>query len=439
MLNRLMVREVIEVLRVPDGDRRCKIKDVDLNVIRRQFPLLESGVIYLDNAATTQKPQAVLDAMDQFYTTSNANINRGVHKLAEAATIAYDDARKTVQRFINAKKSHEVIFTRNTTESINLVAKTYARSIFKKGDVIVLTILEHHSNIVPWLQLKDEIGVQIEWVDIDDEGMIDLDHYKKILTDHPVKLVSVSAVSNVLGTRQPIEMMIDLAQKKGAVVMIDAAQMAAHEPIDVQKLNCDFLAFSGHKMYGPTGIGVLYGKEELLDTMPPFLGGGDMIADVRADGFLCAELPRKFEAGTPAIAEAVGLRAAIEWINSIGFDEIQKHEHSLLTHALDLFQKLKTNQPINVLGPSNPSKISGCISFTIDDIHPHDLTQLLSEEGVMLRAGHHCAQLLHKHLKIPASTRLSVGIYNTMEDLDLFATALQKAIGKLRTNQRINQ
>ncbi len=403
---------------------------MDINSIRRQFPLLQPNLIYLDNAATTQKPQVVLDAMDQFYKTSNANINRGVHKLAEAATLAYDDARKVVQKFINAQKSHEVIFTRNTTESINLVAKTYGRSILKKDDVIVLTILEHHSNIVPWLQLKDELGVRIEWVDINNDGMIDLDQYKKILADHPVKLVSVSAVSNVLGIRSPIETMIELAHTKGAVIMIDAAQMALHERMDVQKLDCDFLAFSSHKMYGPTGIGVLYGKENLLEKMPPFLGGGDMIGEVTTNHFTTAELPRKFEAGTPAIAEAVGLRTAMEWIEQIGFDEIQKHEQSLLTHILDILQRA-TVKPVTILGALNPFQKVSCISFTLDGIHPHDLTQLLSQEGVMLRAGHHCTQPLHKRLGVLASSRLSVGVYNSAEELDQFAKLFEESIHQL--------
>lgn len=393
---------------------------LDSKAVRRQFPILSDGFCYLDNAATTQKPQIVLDSMNTFYISQNANINRGVHKLGEAATLAYDDARKAVQDFLHAKKSHEIIFTRNTTEAINLIAKTFGSSL-KKNDVIALSILEHHSNIVPWLQLKDERGIILEWIDITDTGEIDETSLNTILAKKS-KLLAITAISNVLGTKLPLKKIIDHAHKNGTLVLVDAAQMAAHEEIDVQELDCDFLAFSGHKMYGPTGIGVLYGKEKLLNELPPFLGGGDMIQNVEKDHFTSAELPRKFEAGTPAIAETVGLHAAIDWMKSVGMENIAIHENELLTYALE---KLQTIEGLTILGPKNPEKIASCISFTVKNIHPHDLTQLLSEKDVYLRAGHHCTQPLHKRLGLAATSRLSIAAYNTHEEIDRLTQELK--------------
>lgn len=401
----------------------------DAQALRRQFSILRqtisnSPLIYLDNAATTQKPQCVPDTMDEFYKTSNANINRGVHKLGERATVAYDNARKTVQQFINAKHAHEIIFTRNTTEAINLVARTFGDAL-KKGDAIALSLAEHHSNIVPWLQLKDRKDVMIEWIGLNADGSMDIGSLRKILKKGKVKLVPITGLSNVLGSLTDLPSIIPLTHEYDAKILIDAAQLAPHAMMDVQKLDCDFLAFSGHKVYGPTGIGMLYGKQKVLDSMPPFLGGGDMIQTVEKDGFTVAELPRKFEAGTPAIAEAVGLAAALEWLMNLDRTAVMKHEQSLLKHALERLQKIPG---IKLLG--NLTNYSACISFTVDGIHPHDLTDILGQQGICLRAGHHCTQPLHKHLGINASTRLSVALYNTMEEIDRCVDAIEKT-GKM--------
>ncbi len=389
--------------------------------IRREFPILASGIAYLDNAATTQKPRAVLDAMQRFYETHNANINRGVHALGESATVAYDDARRSVARFIGAKHAREIIFTRNATEAINLVARTYGEAC-GEDDVVALTMLEHHANIVPWLQLRDRTGTMVKWIDVEDDGTLRVEELAAHLAQGNVKIVAVTAVSNVLGIKTPLEKIIAAAHDAGAVVLVDAAQLAAHDAIDVRALDADFLVFSGHKMYGPTGIGVLYGKESLLDAMPPFLGGGDMIGSVTKEGFTVAELPRKFEAGTPPIAEAVGLRAAIEWIECIGRKDIVDLEKEVIAYALE---KFRAYERVRILGPGDPHRIAGCFGFVTDGIHAHDLTQLLSEKGVMMRAGHHCAQPLHDRLGITASSRLSVAAYTEKEDIDRACSAFE--------------
>ena len=397
----------------------------DAHALRASFPLLrESDVVYLDSAATTQKPDVVLRAMNEFYATHNANVNRGVHRLAEAATIAYDDARVRTQQFLHARHAHEIIFTRNTTEAINLVARTWGDTL-SKGDAVAVSLLEHHSNIIPWQQLQQRRGVDVRWIGLTPTGEIDLEDMERVLGDKRVKLVAVSAVSNVLGTIAPLRKIVDLAHEAGALVLVDAAQLAPHATIDVQELQCDFLAFSGHKIYGPTGIGVLYGKEEHLEVMPPFLGGGDMIQRVTTAGFTPAELPRKFEAGTPAIAEAVGLGAAMDWLRDIDMAAIASHERALLTRAI---QRLSQIKGMRILGPQNPDRIASCVSFTVADIHPHDLTQLLSEQNIMLRAGHHCAEPLHLHLGIPASTRLSVALYTTTEDIERACDAVERTL-----------
>lgn len=406
---------------------------LDITSIRAQFPILSrsfdgNALVYLDNAATSQKPTVVLDAMQTFYKTSNANINRGVHILAEQATIAYDDARKEVQTFINAKNAHEIIFTRNTTEAINLVAKTWGSANLKAGDFIALSLMEHHSNIVPWQELKQENGADLLWINVDSEGNLDLTTLTKALTSGSVKLLTISGLSNVLGVHTPLQKLITLAHKHGALVLVDAAQLAAHDVIDVQALDCDFLAFSGHKVYGPMGIGILYAKAELLEAMPPFLGGGDMIGEVTTEGFTVAELPRKFEAGTPSVADTIGLAAALKWLSSFDRTAILEHESQLLTHAADRLSKFSG---IHLLGPSDPAKRASCISFTLDGIHPHDLTEVLGRQGICLRAGHHCTQPLHKHLDLIATSRLSVAAYNTMEEIDRCIEAMEKAQKKL--------
>jgi len=405
----------------------------DVSSIRRQFPILQKKIgnnplCYLDSAATSQKPQCVIDAVVDFYMTKNANVNRGVHALSEEATVAHDAARETVRKFIGAKHAYEIIFTKNATEAINLVARSFGDTL-KSGDRIALSILEHHSNMVPWMQLADTRGIGLDWLPMTDDGYIDVEATDVILKKGATKLVAISGLSNVLGTLQPIEKIIDIAHKNGALVLIDASQLAAHEVIDVQKLDCDFLAFSAHKTYGPTGIGVLFGKAEILKKIPPFLGGGDMIQTVTTQGFTPAELPRKFEAGTVAAADAAGLAAALNWMEAAGMKAIKQHEASLITHALSSLQKINGLQ---ILGPTDPKKRIGCISFSIEGIHPHDLTDVIGKEGVCLRAGHHCTQPLHALLQIPASTRLSVAAYNTVEDIDWCILSLQKAISLLR-------
>lgn len=404
------------------------VMSIDIAALRAQFPIFGQRIdgnplVYLDTAATAQKPQAMLEAMTTFSATANANVNRGVHPLAEQATVAFDAARKCVAQFVGAKHAHEIIFTKNCTEAINLVARTLGTTL-QKGDCIVLSVLEHHSNIVPWLQLQEERGITLEWIDIDDHGKLRLEQLQKALQHKHVKLVAITGLSNVLGTRTPLGEVVDMAHMHGAQVLVDAAQLIVHEPIHVQALDIDFLAFSGHKLYGPTGIGVLYGKQELLKKLPPFLGGGDMIRSVTRTGFTTAELPRKFEAGTPPIAEAIGLQAAIDWLQSYDRATLQAHEQALVLHAM---QKLQDVDGVEILGTKDAATTHGCISFTLKHVHPHDLTEILGRKGICLRAGHHCTQPLHKHLGIPASARLSVGVYNTMHDIDACIRAIQEA------------
>ncbi len=405
----------------------------DYKSIRSEFPILSRTLagrmlIYLDNAATTQKPSSVIETMTDHLEVHNANINRGVHFLGEEATVAYDQARKTVHRFIHAHHAHEIIFTRNATESINIVARSWGETFLQPGDSVVLSVMEHHSNIVPWLQLKEKIGIRLQWINVDSAGNLDTDAYAQALADQTVKLVAVTGLSNVLGCLTPLKQMIMQAHEAGALVLVDASQLAVHQPVDVQDLDCDFLALTGHKLYGPTGIGILYARTALLEKMPPFLGGGDMIQNVTRDHFTAAELPRKFEAGTPAITQAVGLGAAIEWLEKTGQDTIATLEQSLLQHA----QKRLDGIPgLTILGPQNAHDRRGCISFTVDGIHPHDITQILSDQGICLRAGHHCTQPLHAHLGVTATTRLSVAAYNTMEEIDVCADALMEAQARL--------
>ena len=431
---------------------------IDLTSIRAQFPILQQAIaghplVYLDNAATMQKPQAVLDAMDHFYKEDNANVHRGMHALAERATVAYENARATVQNFLHAKRTDEIIFVKSATEGINLVARSFAATHLREGDTILLTKLEHHSNIVPWLQLKEERGIEVQWIDIDDAGALRMDQLDRIFAEHRVKLVAVTGQSNVLGVRPDLSAIITHTHDVDARVLIDAAQLAGHASIDVQNLDCDFLVFSGHKVYGPTGIGVLYGKSELLSTMPPFLGGGMMIQEVFEDRFTPADPPAKFEAGTPAIAEAIGLATALEWLEKIPAADRAVHEDALLKHAVEQltpipglrllgpmgnvecgmrnvatknYSKLHTTYHIPHTAYRIPHTPSGCLSFTLDNIHPHDLTHLLGEQGICLRAGHHCTQPLHRRLGINASSRLSVALYNTMEEIDRVAPAIME-------------
>ncbi len=402
----------------------------DVHGIRRQFPLLSraDAPVYLDTAATAQKPQCVLDAMNNFYQQEYGNARRGMHPLAESASVALEKARTAVQHFVRARHAEEIIFTKSATESLNMIALSLGKS-WGRGDVIALSTLEHHSNIVPWQMLAAERGVQIVWIPCNEEGHVDLAAFDAILEKGNVRLVNITAQSNVLGVRPPLEEIISRAHNVSALICVDAAQAIAHEKIDVQELGCDLLAFSGHKLYGPTGIGVLYGKRELLEKMPPVFGGGGMVQEVTPEGFMPDELPMKFESGTPAVAEAVGLAAAIGWMESIGWKDVETHEHALIMHAA---KKLDGIDGLKRLGPMSEKELHGCVSFVIEGVHPHDLTEILGKKGFCLRAGHHCAAPLHQHLNIPASTRLSVGIYNTAEEIDACVSAIGEAVHFLR-------
>ena len=400
---------------------------LNINEIRKDFPILRretaSGVplVYLDSTATSQKPLAVLEAMDNYYRRSNANIHRGVHTLAEEATSLYEQARVKIASFINAHSAHEIIYTRNTTESINLVAYTWARSNLKQGDLVLLTEMEHHSNLVPWHMLQAERGIELEFIPVTETGLLDLDVYRALLVRGP-KLVSFTHMSNVLGTINPAAEMIRMAHEAGAITMVDGAQSAPHLKVDVQALNADFLAFSAHKMCGPTGIGALYGKTDLLESMPQFLGGGDMIKEVKLRSFRPNTLPHKFEAGTPAIAEAVGFGAAVDYLSSLGMDAVAAHEHEITEYALE---RLEEVPGVKLFGPGADKK-GGVAAFTLDGVHPHDVAQILDRDGIAVRAGHHCAQPLHEKFGIPATSRASFYLYNTKEEVDLLVNGIYK-------------
>ena len=400
---------------------------LDVPILRKDFPILgreiRPGVplVYLDSTATTQKPRSVLDAMDVFYRTNNANINRGVHTLAEEATAMYEQARTAVAQFVNAHSAEEIIFTRNATESINLVAYTWARHNLKAGDLVILTEMEHHSNLVPWHILMSERGVELEFVPVTGEGLLDLDVYRTLLARGP-KLVAVTGMSNVLGTINPIAEMVRLAHAAGAIVLVDGAQSVPHLPVDVQTLGLDFLAFSAHKMLGPTGIGALYGRAELLGAMPPFLGGGDMIKTVHLRSFMPNDIPHKFEAGTPAIAEAVGFGAAVDYLNKVGMDAVAAHEHAMVSYALERLEEIPG---VKVFGPSADKK-GGVAAFTLEGVHPHDIAQILDRYGIAVRAGHHCAQPLHEKFGITATARASFYIYSLEEEVDALVDGIYK-------------
>jgi cysteine desulfurase/selenocysteine lyase len=399
--------------------------------LRTDFPILNRKVngkrlVYLDSAATAQKPQAVLDALDEYYTEHNANVHRGVYTLAEEATAAYEEARAKTARFIAAPSPREVIFTRSTTEATNLVAHAWGRSSLSAGDVVVLTHMEHHANIVPWQMLAAERGIELRWVPLTPEGHLDLGALPGVLDG--AKLFCVTAVSNVLGTINDIAPLAELAHAAGALILVDGAQAAPHLTIDVGAYGCDFLAFSGHKMLGPTGIGVLWARRELLEAMPPFMGGGEMISDVRLDGFTPTELPWKFEAGTPPIAEAVGLGAAIDYLNGVGMDAVRAHEMALSSYAFSSLGE-RFGDRFRVHGPADPGSRSGVLSFEFtttggDPVHPHDIAQVLDSEGVCVRAGHHCAKPLMRILGVNATARASFYVYNDEDDIDALGEAL---------------
>jgi cysteine desulfurase / selenocysteine lyase len=405
------------------------MNSLNIEEIRKDFPILDvevsAGVplVYLDSAATSQKPIQVIEALDTYYRTSNGNIHRGVHYLAERATAQYEEARAKIARFIGAAKPRECVFTRNATESINLVAQTWGRKFLNPGDLIVLTEMEHHSNLVPWQILAQEKSLRLEFVPVNENGELDQAEYDRLLEQHP-KLVAFTQASNVLGTINPAREMIAKAKRAGAVTLVDGAQSVPHFPVSVTDLDVDFLAFSAHKMLGPTGIGLLYGKEELLNAMPPYMGGGDMIKKVYLRSFTANELPWKYEAGTPAIAEAIGFGAAVDYLEKTGMQAVAEHEQKIVKLAM---RKLKCIPGLEIMGEKAAHR-GGVVSFTLPGIHPHDVAQILDQSGVAVRAGHHCAMPLHDKYGITASTRASFYLYNTEADVDHLTTALQKVV-----------
>lgn len=385
------------------------------HIYRDDFPLFKSqNIAYLDNAATAQRPQCVLDAVTEFYRTENANPLRGLYPLSIAATESYESAREAVRAFLNAKSSREIIFTRNSTESLNLVAYSYGLSHVKEGDEVLVSIMEHHSNLLPWQMVCRRTGATLKFMECEPDGTLDLNKAENLITGK-TKIVACTHVSNVLGRVNPIREIAALAHKVGAVTVVDGAQSTPHIPVDVQALDADFFVFSGHKIYGPMGIGVLYGREELLNDMPPFLTGGEMIESVTRDSAVFAELPQKFEAGTVNAADAVGLHAAIDYVKSIGFDEMHRQEAALTRRALEGIRKIPC---VHVLGSENPEEHCGIITFTVDGVHPHDISEILAGDGVAIRAGHHCAQPLHAYLGRPSTARASLAFYNTEADVD---------------------
>ena len=404
------------------------VAQYDVESIRNDFPILGRQIhgkplVYLDNGASSQRPKQVINAISDLYEAHYANIHRGVHQLSQEASRLYEDARVAVRGFINAACVHEVIFTRGTTEAINLVAQSYARPRLKKGDEILITHMEHHSNIVPWQIVCQQTGAELKVVPITDKGELEMDRFAELLSEK-TRLVAVGHVSNALGTVNPIKNIIDLAHTQGVPVLVDGAQGVPHIPVDVQMLDVDFYAFSGHKIYGPTGIGVLYGKEKLLSDMPPYQGGGDMILSVSFEGTTYNTLPYKFEAGTPNIAGAIGLGAAIEYVQKIGLGAISAHEHGLLEYATS---RLKQIDGLRIIGEADQK--AGLISFVLDAVHPHDIGTFLDADGIAIRTGHHCAQPVMERFQVPATARASFGMYNTFHEIDVLAEAIVKTIG----------
>jgi len=401
-------------------------ENFDSELIKADFPILnrmigKNQLVYLDNAATTQKPKAVLDSLNNYYSSQNANVHRGLHTLAEEATAAFEETRAKIAAFIGNVKTEEIIYTRNATEAINLVAYCWGKQNIKKGDRIVLTEMEHHANLVPWIVIAKETGAELEYIPIDDNGRLDLTNIEKIINGN-TKLVSVTHMSNVLGTINPVKEIGEIAHRNGAVFLVDGAQSAPHIPVDVKSINADFYAFSAHKMLGPTGVGILYGKESILNSMEPFIFGGEMISDVNYHSAKWNTLPWKFEAGTPNIADAVAFSPALHYLNKLGMENIRKHEIELTSYALERFSEMKH---IRIIGPTDIADRGGAVSFVDDDIHPHDMATLLDSHGVAVRAGHHCAQPLMKKLGLAATTRASFYIYNTKNDIDKLIEVIQ--------------
>ena len=397
----------------------------NVNQIRDDFPILKQMVngnplVYLDNGATSQKPQSVIDAIVDYYTTTNSNVHRGVHTMSQQATDGYEGARTKIRQFINARDDKEIIYTRNTTEGINLVAYSYGRQNIGPGDDIIVSNMEHHSNIVPWQMLCEEKGANLQVVPIDDSGELLMDEYEKMLSPR-TKLVSITHVSNALGTILPAAQIVKMAHAHGAPVLLDGAQAVPHMPVDMQELDCDFYVFSGHKLFGPTGIGILYGKAEYLEAMPPFLGGGEMIKSVTFEKTIYNDLPYKFEGGTPDIAGAIGLGAAIDYVNNLGFDQITAHEDELLRYGTDALSSI---EGLKIIGTADHK--AGILSFVMDKAHPHDIGTILDEQGIAVRTGHHCAQPVMQRFQIPATTRASLAFYNTKEDIDALIKGIDR-------------
>jgi cysteine desulfurase/selenocysteine lyase len=411
------------------------LNEFDVEAIRNDFSILKQetdpSLIYLDSAATSQTPDPVIEAMDAYYRTYNSNIHRGIYRISEEATAKYEEARQRIGRFINARRSSQIIFTRNTTESINLVAYSWGSANLQEGDEILVTVMEHHSNLLPWQLLSQRTGAKMRFIEVTDEGVLQLDGLETLLTER-TKLVAITHVSNVLGTINPVKELTAAAHAIGAKVLIDGAQSVPHFDVDVRELDCDFLAFSGHKMCGPTGIGILYGKSDLLEEMPPFLGGGSMIRSVQRESSTYADVPAKFEAGTPAIAEAIGLAAAVDYLNQVGLEAIFVHEQELLEYA---HQKLAEIEGITIYGPK-PRQKTGAITFNLEGIHPHDLAGVLDTVGVAVRAGHHCAQPLMQKFGVIATARASFYLYNKLDEIDSLYEGLLKAQRMLTRRRR---
>lgn len=409
---------------------RQQNQGLNVALVREDFPILKRvlrgnrRLVYLDNAATTQKPLSVIDAISNYYKNYNSNIHRGVHQLAEEATIEYESTREKIRKFINARSRDEIVFTRNTTEAINLIAYSWGSRNIGRNDCILITEFEHHSNIVPWQMLAQEKNCKLEYVGMDEGGHFNLTEYQEMINRNKVKLVSVSQMSNVLGTIVPMNRIIKLAHEKGIPVLVDAAQSVPHMAVDVQEMDCEFLAFSAHKMLGPTGVGVLYVKREILMAMRPFLGGGDMIKEVDKYETSYNELPYKFEAGTPNIADVVGFGASIDYLNRIGMPAVRTHEINLVRYAMERMMDIGG---ITIYGPLQPTARGGVIAFNLGDIHPHDLATIMDDRGIAIRSGHHCAQVLMRRLQVSATSRVSFYIYNNKEEIDLFVQTLNDA------------
>ncbi len=418
-----------KVLKMSSSSRQTLTREADLDFdvgrVRADFPILRTRVhghdlVYLDNAATSQKPRAVIEAISRYYDCDNANIHRGVHYLSERATADYESARKTIQSFLHASRPEEIVFVRGTTEAINLVAQTYGRQHIRAGDEVLITAMEHHSNIVPWQLLCEEKGAKLKVAPINEDGELILEEFERLLGPQ-TKMVAVSHISNALGTLNPIATIIKMAHAIGIPVLVDGAQAVPRMPLDVQELDCDFYAFSGHKAYGPTGIGALYGKLALLERIPPYQGGGDMISSVTFEKTIYNKVPHKFEAGTPDIAGAVGLGAALEYLNDLGMANIAAHEHELLAYATDVVSAIPG---VRLIGTAKEK--SGVLSFVMDGVHPHDIGTILDQEGIAIRTGHHCAQPVMEWFGVDATARASFGVYNTKQEIDALARGVEK-------------